>query len=181
MCIVVNRPYMRYIEVFILMVTSSTSIRFPFSLSASPCVRIRDTGEPPRCPMYIYVCKSFYIFLLFILSSTKPPRRCEKWNENCIKRTHSHTTHTHTHMSWTHIETGNWSGICRDSGQSDLMRTYLSLSTVTTHKPKSEWERWLHCLVCAHCFAHFYRPSTFIQHNHIRLSVYTHSHISICT
>lgn len=96
MCIVVNRPYMRYIEVFILMVTSSTSIRFPFSLSASPCVRIRDTGEPPRCPMYIYVCKSFYIFLLFILSSTKPPRRCEKWNENCIKRTHSHTTHTHT-------------------------------------------------------------------------------------
>lgn len=97
-----------------------------------------------------------------------------KWK---LYKTHSQPHNTHTHMSWTHIETGNWSGICRDSGQSDLMRTYLSLSTVTTHKPKSEWERWLHCLVCAHCFAHFYRPSTFIQHNHIRLSVYTHSHI----
>lgn len=99
-----------------------------------------------------------------------------KWK---LYKTHSQPHNTHTHMSWTHIETGNWSGICRDSGQSDLMRTYLSLSTVTTHKPKSEWERWLHCLVCAHCFAHFFRPSTFIQHNHIRLIVYTHTHTHI--
>lgn len=91
MWIVVNRPNMRYIEVFILMVTS-TSIRFfslaSFSISFWSLIHCAFEWNSTT-----YMCKSFYSFFFVYIIINEAPRRCEKWNENCTKRTKPATTH----------------------------------------------------------------------------------------
>lgn len=110
LCAIVNRPYMRYIEVFILMVTSTTYLSvFPFLFLFNLLsflfdvnvvsieffvlfgtehvweLRMRDSRK-----MRAFVCvsehKTFYIFfVLYFIINAAPYYWCEKWNENCTE------------------------------------------------------------------------------------------------